>query len=124
MRPGKFTFIFKASGHLSTKCYTNSCIDRVWLKTQLAKILQVIILSMFSPFLLKIPTSTLAKISSTEQQPSMYLCMCVYPLQWFLHRTLGYYSMVSLLGGVTYINCCLPVRRFRVHCKERTKNNI
>ena len=37
-------------------------IDRVWLKNQLAKILQVIIPSKFSPFLLTLPTSTLVNL--------------------------------------------------------------
>ena len=32
-----------------------------------------------------------------------------YPLQWFLHKALRFYPLVSMLGRGTCINCCLPV---------------
>ena len=32
-----------------------------------------------------------------------------YPLQWFLHRVLRFYPLVSLLDGGTYKKCYLPV---------------
>ena len=42
-------------------------IDRVRLKNQLVKILQVVIPSIFSPFLLTLPTSTLANFKIQQK---------------------------------------------------------